>query len=169
VIFVTFGFAEWCAGRDPAANEAILIRANVHALAATVGDAAGCLRQQQTAVGSRGEQTPAARFLHERGVIDLRLEAEQRQFEPILPAGLAVAAAAVAAEFREDRHDLIAEVDWQIHVAVRRGDGNRENLVAVGGGDGRRAVGDRNDAARTGDAHHFAVGHVEFHVAGQVL
>ena len=44
--------------------------------------------------GDGGEDAPAAGFLDQGVVIDVRLEAEQRQLEAVLAAGLAVAAAA---------------------------------------------------------------------------
>src|SRR5205823_6462870 len=97
-------------GGDPAADELVLIGIKFHAFAAGVSDAAARLEKQQ-AVFRRGEEdAPAARLLHQRLIIELRHEAEQREREAVLPARLAVAAARIAAELREDRHDLVGEV-----------------------------------------------------------
>ena len=64
--------------------------------------------------GAAGTDASAAIFLDEGLVIEFRHEAEQRQGEAVLAARLAVAAAAVAAELGEDRHDLVGEVDRQV-------------------------------------------------------
>ena len=77
------------------------------------------LSSSRLLLGRGGEQAAAAAFLHERCVVELGLEAEQRQREAVLAAGLAVAAAGVAAELGEDRHDLVGEVDRQV-LAHRR-------------------------------------------------
>ena len=87
--------------------------------------------------GAAGNDAPAAGFLDQGGVIELRLEAEQRQLEAVLAARLAVAAAGVAAELGEDRHDLVAEVDRQVDVAVCRRDRDRDASCR------RRSAGDR--------------------------
>ena len=67
--------------------------------------------QQQAFAGRRGENPPSATLFHQEFVVVLRLKTQQRKFETILAAGLAVAAAAVAAELGEDRDDLVFEVD----------------------------------------------------------
>ena len=64
--------------------------------------------------GAGGKDAPAAIFLDERLVIEFRHEAQERQGEAVLAARLAVAAAAVAAELGEDRHDVVGEVDRQV-------------------------------------------------------
>src|SRR5262249_53091249 len=150
----------------PTADETVLIGADLHAFAAAVGHAAGRLEQQQTAVRSGWEQTPTARLFHQRVEIDFRLEAEQRDFETVLTARLTATAAGIAAQLGEDRHDLIGEIDRQIHVAALGRDRHLDDLVAEGGGDLGRAVGQRNDAARAGDAGDLLVGHLVLDVAG---
>ena len=107
------------------------------------------LEQQQALVGRGREQPPAAAFLHQVLVILRRLEAEQRQLEAVLAARLAVAAAAVAAELGEDRHDLIGEVDRQVGDEVRHL--HLDVAVDARRGDdmhGRFAFGNRRDQAR---------------------
>src|SRR5688572_1914127 len=44
-------------------------------------------------------------------VVLRRLEAEQRKFETVLPAGFAVATAGIATGLGENRHDLVGKVD----------------------------------------------------------
>ena len=92
---------------------------------------AGRLEQQQAVSGAAGKSAAAAVFLDQRLVVELRLEAEQRQLEAVLAARLAVAAAGVAAELGEDRHDLVGEVDRQVDVACFRLDRHLDRLVAV--------------------------------------
>src|SRR5262249_28028450 len=134
-----------------------------------VGDAAGPLEEQQATFGRRRHQAPAARLPDQRVVIDVRLVAEQGELEPILPARLAVAAAAVAAELGEDRDDLVAEVDGQVDVTALGGDGDVDTLVAKAGRNLGGAVADGEDPAGAGDAGHLDVAHLELDLAGQVL
>src|SRR5262249_61784669 len=77
--------------------------------------------------------------------------------------------ARVAAQLREDRHDLVGEVDRQVHVAALGRDGHPDELVAVDGDQFGGAVADRHDAAGGADAGHLRVNDFEFHVAGEVL
>src|SRR5688572_24756100 len=67
--------------------------------------------QQQTLRGRLWEEPPAAGLINECLVILRRLEAEQRQLEPVLPVRLAVARARVAAELRKKGHDVVREMD----------------------------------------------------------
>ncbi len=143
--------AEGRAAGDPAADELIFVGADFEAFAARVGHGAGRLLQQQAKFGSGREQAPATVFLDECLIIELGNEAQERQAKAILPARFAVAAAAVATELGEDRHDMVAEIDGQILAHRLRRDGDRDHLVAVICGDRRRAVGQRNNPARAGD------------------
>ena len=59
--------------------------------------------------------------------------AEEREAEPVLPAGRAVAGAGVAAGGHEDRHDVELEADG----LARRG-GGRERRCSDGDDDQRR-------------------------------
>ena len=99
---------------DPAVDQSIGDGIGLHPLPAAMRDQAGRLQQQQAALGRSGEQTPAAAFLHQVVVILARLEAQERQAKAVLPARLAVTAAAIAGELGEDRDDLIREVDRQV-------------------------------------------------------
>ena len=96
---------------DPAVQHAIFVAADLHPLSAAVGRAAGRLQQQQAFARRGGKEPPASSLFHQEFVIVLRNKAQQRQLEAVLAAGLAVAAAAVAAELREDGDDLVFEVD----------------------------------------------------------
>ena len=63
-------------------------------------------------------------------VILARLEAQQRQPEPILAAHFAMTPAGIAAELGENRHDLIGEIDGRIVGEMRDGHGDRSLLAA---------------------------------------
>src|SRR5207244_10283950 len=80
-----------------------------------------------------------------------------------------VAAARVATELREDRDDVVGEVDRQVHVAALGGHLERHLPVAVDGGDLGAAVGQRDDAAGGGDADDRGVADLVLDVAAQVL
>ena len=94
---------------DPAAERAIGGGCGIQPLPAPVRQLAGRLQQQQAAVRSGGEQPASASLLDQVFEILRRLEAQQRQGEPVLAARLPVAAAAVAAVFGEDGDDLVRE------------------------------------------------------------
>src|SRR5262249_45390487 len=113
-----------------------------------------------------GQQAPAAGLLDEGGVVHLGDEAEQGEGEPVLAAGLAVAAAGVTAQLREDRHHLVGEVDRQGDVAARGRDRQLRPLVAVDGGDLGGAVGQRDDPPGGGDADDGGVADLVLDVAG---
>ncbi len=63
------------AAGDPAADDFVLIGADFHPLAAGVSDRTGRFHQQQAGLRSAGIDAPAARFLDQRGVVQLRVEA----------------------------------------------------------------------------------------------
>ena len=96
---------------NPAGDDAMFVRAGLHAAAAAVGRLRRGLLQKQALLGGGRKRAAASTFLDERLVIQGRLEAQQAEAEPVLAAGLAVTAARIAAQFREDRHDLVREVD----------------------------------------------------------
>src|SRR5262245_65263813 len=82
------------------------------------------------------------------------LEAQQREPESILAAGLAVAAARVATELGKNGHDLIWEIDRDrgvefLHDNRQRGD----QPLGVFHGDGCFAVSERRDEPVRIDAH----------------
>ncbi|MBI3331425.1 MATE family efflux transporter, partial [Candidatus Peregrinibacteria bacterium] len=83
-------------------------------LATRVRHDAARLEQEEAIIRSGGEEPPAAGFLDDGHVVEVGLEPQQRQTEAVLAAGLAVAAAAVAADLGEDRHHLVGEVDRQV-------------------------------------------------------
>ena len=77
------------------------------------------LEQHQAAVRRSGKYPPAPSFLRQGFMVARRVEAEHAQLEAVLPFRLAVTAAAVAAELREDRHDLRLEVDRRRIFAIQ--------------------------------------------------
>ncbi len=83
------------------------------------------LGQQQAGIGRRRKDPPAAPFLHERFVVERRLEAQQAQPESVLTAGLAVASPRVAAQLGENRHHLVGEMDRQTRAEFLDGHRNR--------------------------------------------
>ncbi len=99
---------------DPAAHQPVSVRVDFHPRAAAVRGCANRLQQQQAPVRRGGKQPSAATFFHQMFEVFSRLEPQQRQLEAVLPAGLAVAAAAVAAQLGEDRHDLVGKVDRRL-------------------------------------------------------
>ena len=48
-------------------------------------------------------------------MIFIRVKTEQRQLETVLATRLTVTAPAITVEFRENRHDLIREVDGNVN------------------------------------------------------
>ena len=168
VTFGIVGLAEGEAGGDPAADALVFVGVGLHALAAAVGHAARRLEQQQALVGHRRVDAPAAGFLHQGVVVHVRLEAEQRDLEAVLPAGLAVAAAGIAPELGEDRHDLVAEIDRQVFLDALGLDGHPGGVAAVADRDLGFAAGQGQDAAAGQDAGDLLVGHLELGVAGEV-
>ena len=101
-----------CPARSSGAAAGSRGESTSHPLAAAVRHACrSALSSSRLLVGRGREEPPAAAFLHQVLVVLVRLEAEQRQLEAVLAAGLAVAAAAVAAELGEDRHDLVGKID----------------------------------------------------------
>ena len=96
---------------DPAVEHAVFVAADVHPLAAAVRRAPLGLSSSRLSPGEEGKQPSATSLLHQEFVIVLGIKSQERQLEAVLAAGLAVAAAAVAAELREDRDDLVLEVD----------------------------------------------------------
>ena len=70
--------------------------------------------EQQTLARRRREDPSTTTFFDQKLVIVFRVESKQRKLETILAAGLTVTSAAVAVQFREDRRDLIREIDRNI-------------------------------------------------------
>ena len=148
-------------GRDPAGNQAIFVRVGLHLPAAAVGRPGRRLAEQEALLGGGGEEPTPTPFLHERLVIERGLEPEQAQPESVLTARLAVAPARVAAELREDRHDLIGEIDRPTGRELADGDGNGRVERSERHGDRRRAVAPRRDRARGVDRRDLRVGTLE--------
>ena len=92
VILVTvgsLGVAVGHAGGDPAADELVLVGAELHASCRRRGPCCPvALSRSRLCVRGGREEAPAAGFLHEGVVVELRLEAEQRQRKPFWPLAL---------------------------------------------------------------------------------
>jgi hypothetical protein len=127
--------------------------------AAAVRGYADRLGEQHALVGRGRKQPPPAAFFHQVLVVFGRLEAQERKFEAILTAGLAMAAAAVAAELGENRRDLIGKVDQGLVAEVGHrhtgGGGDpigtlaRQRDLAVGQGSQKARLVDLNHAGRS--------------------
>ena len=103
--------AEGGAGRDPLAQRLVIGGAGGDAHAAAVGDSAGHLAQDEAVIRRGREDAAAARLLDQGGVVGGGVEAEDRQFESVLPFRLAVAAGRVAAVAAQDRLHVVVEVE----------------------------------------------------------
>ena len=68
-----------------------------------MGDLTGRLAQQQTPLGGRVELTATASFPHQSQIIELGIETQQRQGEPVLAPRLAMAGTRIAAIARQQR------------------------------------------------------------------
>src|SRR5262249_51830231 len=101
----------------------------VEPAASSVRHLAGGLGQQQALFGGGREQAPATPLPDQRVVIELGVVAQERQPEAILTARLAMASASIAAVPRQDRLDLVDEVD-ELHV-VAIADLDIERLAAA--------------------------------------
>ena len=99
---------------DPAPHHADKRRAAIEPFTAAMGHGSNRLAEQQAEFRRGRRHTSAAGFVDQVLEILARLEAEQRQLEAVLTAGLAVTGARVAAKLGEDRHDLVLEADRSI-------------------------------------------------------
>src|SRR5262249_41588408 len=98
------------------------------------------LLHQQARFGGGRQHAPAAALLDEAGEVRLRVEAEYRELEAVLPLGLAVAAGGVtreAAEKRDDGRDEVVLAGWR----VRRGGEGGEQQGGEHGASGLREAG----------------------------
>ena len=103
-------------GFDPGCEQLKGFVTDVEAFAAAVRNGSGRLQEHQASVGRRCEDATTARFLDDRLIVELRVEAEQRQLESVLPALLSMTTAGVAAIATEQRLDLVDEINWAFFV-----------------------------------------------------
>ena len=96
-----------------------------------MGDDRCSLEEQEALVRGGGGDPPAAGLLDEMFVVLRRLKSQQREPEAVLAATLSVAAAAVAAEFREHRDHPAEELDRRI-VAKTCDDQRHAGLGEIG-------------------------------------
>src|SRR5262249_15938429 len=94
-----------------AAQELVLLAVLAEALAATVRRLSAGLKQEQAALRGGGENAATAGLVRDGGVGKFRVKAEERELEPVLSAGLAMASACVEAEFGGDRVEVGGEMD----------------------------------------------------------
>ena len=123
-----------------------------------MGDDRRSLEEKEALVGGGGGDPPATGLFDEMFVVLRRLKSQQREPEAVLAAALSVAAAAVAAEFREHRDHPAEELDRRI-VAKTCDDQRHAGLGEIGesrdGGDADDdlplAIGRRDDDPLGGD------------------
>ena len=135
---------------DPLHKHPVIKRTGINSRASAVRQLPCRLEQEQTALRRGRENSAPASLAKQILVILLRLEAEQRQLETVLPAGFPVATAPVAAVLGKQWHDRVGEV-------YRLFSGNCLNLERDSGRPAR--LGGRGDDARTvGQRLHQPVG-----------
>jgi hypothetical protein len=133
-----------------------------------VGDLGRGLAQQQALLGRGGEEPAAPAFEDQRLVIQGRLEPQQADPEAVLAGGLAVAAAGVAPELREDRDDLVGEVDRLPGRELPDRHRHPGLPLADADADGRPPIAVRLDGARGVDGRHRRVGAGEPGLGGPI-
>src|SRR5262249_16463362 len=105
---------------DPLAQQAILPGAGGEASSAFVGDGAGRLEQEQTAVRVVGIGAAAEAVARERTIIEGGIVAEQAEPETALALERSVTGTGVATRPPQERHDMPLEVDLAEVVPVRQ-------------------------------------------------
>ena len=144
---------------DPLHEHPVIKRIGINPRASAVRQLPCRLEQEQTALRRGRENSAPASLAKQILVILLRLEAEQRQLETVLPTGFPVATAAVAAVLGEQWHDRVGEVhrpfssdrldlEWNRGRPARL-DGRGDDALAVGQWF-RQPVGDPHEAAWLG-------------------
>src|SRR5262249_15788371 len=96
------------------------------------------------------------------------VEAEQRQLEAVLAAGLAVTAAGVAAVTGQQGHDVVGKVQRPGFVGIADGDAHRPGLSGDLDGDRRLALAGRPHVPSTADAADGGGAEGEAGLAGEV-
>src|SRR5436309_1028322 len=71
----------------------------------------GGFAQQQALLGRCGQDAPAAALLDQSGMVKGRIETEDRESKAILALRLAVTARGIAAVTRQQRRDVVLEVE----------------------------------------------------------
>src|SRR6185436_6139998 len=102
----------------------VVPRAGLGAAAAAVRHLARRLADQQAPLGTGRKDAAAAGLFDQRVIVGGRIEAEDRELEAVLPAGLAVAAATVATELGKERHHVAGKIDARIF--LKTGDDVRD-------------------------------------------
>jgi hypothetical protein len=144
---------------DPATEGLIERPPRLDPPSAAVRHLRGRLAKQEAVLGRRGEDPPPARLAGDRGVVEIRVETEQRKLEAVLSARLAVAGPGIAAGPRQDRNDIVLE----------RHPGNRARTVRF---DGRRRQRQARDRQDRGQHSSIAAPHVllpRIHQHGRVV
>lgn len=148
---------------DPLFEDFIERPVRLQPLAPAMRDKPGSLVQEEAFTRSGSEHAPAAAFVDERGVIEVGIEPQQRERETILPAGLAVAGAGIAAQAGEDGDDVVFEADG----ALRRNVGTHRawRIAQDGNRDGSKRLQTRHDGGvgRGNGAGPVSAGWVAFH------
>ena len=152
---------------DPTPQQPIGRRVDFEPLAAAMGTLPGRLGQQQRTIGSGRKDAPPVPLLDQRVVIERRVDSHQRQLEPVLARCLAVAAAAVAAEFAQDRLDVVGEIDGTHHAVALHLDRHVDRQLMTVGRIGRADF--DVDSAVAGRNHHAVVDAGDLRVGRTIL
>src|SRR5262249_55394864 len=124
---------------------------------------------QHQALLRRGhEDAPSACLLHQRVVIEVRVEAEDRQAKAVLPLRLAVTTGRVAAVPVEDRRHIVLEVKAARPGAVAHLDADREGFSGDVNVDQGAAVAQSLNHSGGGDGSHLRIVRTVVGVVGQV-
>ena len=99
------------AGENPIVQDRVLQRIYREPPATFVGNPHGGLFQQQARVGIGAVDSPAAKIAHDRGQVEFRILAAQRELEPTLAVLIAVTDSLVAAGLGQHGHHVAAEAD----------------------------------------------------------
>jgi hypothetical protein len=165
------------AGLQPPDQQQVVLAARLDPLAAGVRHLARCLVHHQAVFGGGEVHAAAAHLPGDAEVVAVRVVPEQREHEPVLPGGRAVALAGVAPDPGEDRHHVGAEPhvagrarvgdrDRHLHRVRPEGDGERGGPVGGRGEEGVLHLGDRlveHERCRGGHVPGAAVGELGLH------
>ncbi len=107
-----------CSSRsNPSLERSVERGVALESLAAAVRDLRRRFEEEQAAIGRRREESSSARVAHDGVVVELVVEAKERELKTALPTLLAVAGAGVAAPAREDGLHRLLERLGEVPIA----------------------------------------------------